>query len=260
MLEWGMNRWLRLWLTSLALLSAFAVAFLGGTRVLAQHTSSAPILREQGGFTVVARVENNALKVRVLEYGAPYRGIVHAYFLAKDFSQLYFDYPDEDAKGSYSLPIPEMRAGQYDLVLEITGGGGHDHDKPRFVQVFPTDLQGVPGPSLEPVQRLALKASSANIKPAGQVSSFELSLLLDGTPVEWAPYYVHQFVVKTDWSYFKHDHPKNTKSLGVGSVQSAFSFPSSGEYALFQFIETGVKVGQEKLRPVMTFPTRLNVP
>jgi hypothetical protein len=43
-------------------------------------------------------------------------------------------------------------------------------------------------------------------------------------------------------------------------VQSTFTFPSSGEYALSQFIETGVNVGFEKLRPVMTFPIRLGVP
>jgi hypothetical protein len=107
---------------------------------------------------------------------------------------------------------------------------------------------------------LALKNTSATIKPAGQPSSFELSLLLDGAPVAWGPYYVHQFVVKTDWSYFKHDHPKNTKELAVGSVQSAFTFPMTGEYALFQFIESGVKVAGEKLRPVMTFPTHLTIP
>jgi hypothetical protein len=250
-----MKKWL--WLVVLAVLGASHGVLPQETRV---HAQSAPLIREQGGFTTVARVENNALKLRVLEYGAPYRGIVHAYFVAKDFSKLYFDYPDEDAKGSYSLPLPNMEAGTYDLIIEITGGGGHEHDKARFIQVFPIGLEGKPGPDLEPVQRLTLKNTNASLKPAGQASSFELSLLLDGAPVAWGPYYVHQFVVKTDWSYFKHDHPKNTKELGVGSVQSSFTFPSSGEYALFQFIETGVKVESEKLRPVMTFPTRLIIP
>jgi hypothetical protein len=250
-----MKRWL--WLTVLALLGSSHMVLSQETQVFAQ---SAPVLREQGGFTTVARVENNALKLRVLEYGAPYRGIVHAYFVAKDFSKLYFDYPDEDSKGSYSLAMPEMEAGMYDLIIEITGGAGHEHEKPRFVQVFPLGWQGIVGPSLESVQRLALKSTNANLKPAGQPSSFELSLLLDGAPVAWGPYYVHQFVIKTDWSYFKHDHPKNVKELGAGSVQSAFTFPSSGEYALFQFIETGVKVDGEKLRPVITFPTRLTIP
>jgi hypothetical protein len=142
----------------------------------------------------------------------------------------------------------------------MTGGGGHEHDRPRFVQVFPLGIEGkAQANQLSDRRRLELKRARANPKPAGQRSSFELTTLLDGKPAPWNPYYVHQFVLKTDWSYFKHDHPKDVQELGVGSVQSGFSFPSAGEYVVYQFLESGVQVGGNRLRPVLRFPDRFNI-
>ena len=218
-----------------------------------------PLIREQNGFLATARIDSQNLKVRVLEYSAAYSGIVHAYFISKDFKNYYFQYPDETEKGSYVLPLPPMEAGTYDLILEITGGNGHAHNNPRFVQVYPVNFEVLTSsPELEPIHRLALKETVPNLKPAGQASSFELTTLLDGAPVAWNPYYVHQFVLKTDWSYFKHDHP-NTKELGLGSVQSNFTFPSAGEYVLWQFLETGVRIADQKFKPVLRYPSLFKI-
>lgn len=219
-----------------------------------------PILREQGGLTVSARVDGEALKIRVLDGAALYSGIVHAYLVRKDLTYLYFEYPDQTQTGQYSLELPAMEAGVYDLILEITGGGGHEHDAPRFVQIFNLGLEVAASAKLEAVRRLALQSVQPSIKTAGQASSFDLTTLLDGKPVAWSPYYVHQFVLKTDWSYFKHDHPKNLRELGVGSVRSNFKFPASGEYVVYQFLETGVRVGSDKLHPVLRLPGVVQVP
>jgi hypothetical protein len=224
-------------------------------------TQSGPVLREQGGLTAVARVEGTQLKLRVLDGTALYSGIVHAYLVRKDLAFFYFEYPTEADKGQYSLDLPAMEMGTYDLILEITGGNGHQHDSPRFVQVF---QMGIPGGAadgkLDGVRKLELQGSTPSIKAAGQVSTFDLTTLLNGKPVAWNPYYVHQFILKTDWSYFKHDHPGDVRELGVGSVRSNFKFPGAGEYAVYQFIESGVQVSGERLRPVLRFPGVLNVP
>ena len=189
-----------------------------------------------------------------------YSGIVHSYFVRKDFAFMYFQYPSEGETGQYSLEMPAMEPGSYELILEITGGNGHEHEAPRFVQVFGMDVKGVaPDGALEKVRQLELQATTATIKPAGQVSTFDLTTLLGGKPVAWNPYETHQFAIKTDWSYFKHDHP-DVQELGVGSVRSKFKFPSSGEYVIFQFLETGVQVAGEKLRPTLRLPGLLRIP
>ena len=223
-----------------------------------------PVLREQGGLTASARIDGTQLKVRVLDNGAMYSGIVHSYFVRKDFAHLYFQYPSEGEKGQYSLEMPAMEPGSYELILEITGGNGHEHENPRFVQVFGMDVKGVAANGamnnmLEKVRQLELQATTPTIKPAGQVSTFDLTTLLAGKPVAWNPYETHQFAIRTDWSYFKHDHP-DTDELGVGSVRSKFKFPTSGEYVIFQFLETGVQVAGEKLRPTLRLPGVLRIP
>jgi hypothetical protein len=221
---------------------------------------SLPVLREQGGLTASARMDGTQLKVRVLDSGAMYSGIVHSYFVRKDFAFMYFEYPSEGEKGVYSLEMPAMEPGSYELILEITGGNGHEHENPRFVQVFGMDLKGVsPNGALEKVRQLELQATTPVLKPAGQVSTFDLTTLLAGKPVAWNPYETHQFAIKTDWSYFKHDHP-DVNELGVGSVRSKFKFPSSGEYVIFQFLETGVQVAGEKVRPTLRLPGVLRIP
>ena len=248
-----MKRWL--------LAGAFTLGFGALCLSVLATSQGLPILREQGGLTVSARADGGALKIRVLDGGALYSGIVHAYLVRKDLAYLYFEYPDETQTGQYSLDLPAMEVGVYDLILEITGGGGHEHDNPRFVQVFNLGLEVLGSAKLEVVRRLELQPAAPSVKAAGQASSFDLTTLLDGKPVAWNPYYVHQFVLKTDWSYFKHDHPKNLRELGVGSVRSNFKFPTSGEYVVYQFLETGVRVGSgEKLRPVLRLPGVVQVP
>jgi hypothetical protein len=235
------------------------VLALGFTAFMAR-AQSLPVLREQGGLSASARVEDSQLKLRVLDNGAMYSGIVHSYFVRKDFAFMYFQYPTEGEKGVYSLEMPAMEAGSYELILEITGGNGHEHDAPRFVQVFGMDVKGIaPSGMLEKVRQLELQATTPSIKPAGQVSTFDLTTLLGGKPVAWNPYETHQFALKTDWSYFKHDHP-DAEELGVGSVRSKFKFPTSGEYVIFQFLETGVQVSGEKLRPTLRLPGVLRIP
>lgn len=227
---------------------------------LMARAQSLPVLREQGGLTASARVDGTQLKVRVLDNGSMYSGIVHSYFVRKDFAFMYFEYPREGETGQYSLEMPAMEPGSYELILEITGGNGHEHENPRFVQVFGMDVKGVaPDGSLEKVRQLELQATTPTIKPAGQVSTFDLTTLLAGKPVAWNPYETHQFAIKTDWSYFKHDHP-DVDELGVGSVRSKFKFPTSGEYVIFQFLETGVQVAGEKLRPTLRLPGVLRIP
>ena len=247
-----MKRWL--------LAGAFSLGFGALCLSVLATSQGLPILREQGGLTASARVDGEALKIRVLDGAALYSGIVHAYLVRKDLAHLYFEYPDESQTGQYSLELPAMEAGVYDLILEITGGGGHEHDAPRFVQVFNLNLEVAASSKLEAVQRLELQAAAPIVKAAGQTSSFELTTLLDGRPVAWNPYYVHQFVLKTDWLYFKHDHPKNLRELGIGSVRSNFKFPSSGDYAVYQFLETGVRVAETKLYPVLRLPGVVQVP
>jgi hypothetical protein len=124
----------------------------------------------------------------------------------------------------------------------------------RMVIMFPLNITVAANSALDATRMLQLKTVAPQMKPAGQASSFELTTLLNGEPVAWAPYDVHQFVLKTDWSYFKHDHPGEASELGVGSVRSSFMFPAAGDYVLFQFLETGVQVGTETLRPTLRFP------
>jgi hypothetical protein len=246
--ELGMKKLLLTGVLALSLIVAFARA------------QSLPVLREQGGLTASARIDGTQLKLRVLDNGAMYSGIVHSYFVRKDFAFMYFQYPTEGEKGVYSLEMPAMESGSYELILEITGGNGHEHDAPRFVQVFGMDVKGVAANgALEKVRQLELQATTPTIKPAGQISTFDLTTLLVGKPVAWNPYETHQFAIKTDWSYFKHDHP-DVDELGVGSVRSKFKFPTSGEYVIFQFLETGVKVAGDKLRPVLRLPGVLRIP
>lgn len=243
------------------LAGAFSLGF-GALCLSALATSQGlPVLREQGGLTASARVDGNSLKIRVLDGAALYSGIVHAYLVRKDLAQLYFEYPDEAQTGQYSLDLPAMEAGVYDLIVEITGGGGHEHDNPRFVQVFDLNLIIAAGNAkLEIMRRLELQNVALTAKDAGQASSFDLTTLLDGKPVPWNPYNVHQFILKTDWSYFKHDHPKNLRELGVGSVRSNFKFPTSGEYVVYQFLETGVRIAGSKLYPVLRLPGVMKIP
>ena len=181
-------------------------------------------------------------------------GVVHAYLISKDLEHYYFEYPEEGDEGTYTLPFPAMEAGTYNLILEITGGGGHDHETPKFVQNYPLNLEiSTSSPEVIPIRRLSLKETTPTAKPPGQATSFELSTLLDGKPVAWGPYYVHQFILKTDWSYFRHNHPE-FKKLGVGSVQSEYTFPSAGEYLVWQFLEPGVNIAGKKYRPVIRYP------
>jgi hypothetical protein len=244
------------YLTVLAFIFSSFVALLS-TAPTTATAQGLPLIREQNGFLATARLDSQNLKLRVLEYSVPYSGIVHAYLISKDLTNYYFEYPQETEKGSYVLSLPPMRAGVYDLILEITGGNGHVHNNPRFVQVYQFNFE-VPTSDarLEPIGRLALKPTVPGFK--GLTASFELTTLLDGEPVAWNPYYVHQFILKTDWSYFKHDHP-NSKELGVGSVQSNFTFPSAGQYVLWQFLETGVRIAGQKYNPVLRYPSVFQV-
>ncbi len=244
----------RLFLTGLLISSFVALMPSAPTAATAQGL---PLIREQNGFLATARLDSQSLKVRVLEYNAPYSGIVHAYFISKNLEQYYFEYPEEIDNGSYVLPLPSMEAGTYDLILEITGGNGHAHNNPRFVQVYPVNLEVlISNVALEPLRGLALQKTIPTFK--GLSASFELTTLLNSSPVAWNPYYVHQFVLKTDWSYFKHDHP-TIKELGIGSVQSNFNFPNTGEYVLWQFLETGVRIAGQKYNPVLRYPTTFKV-
>jgi hypothetical protein len=224
-----------------------------------------PIIREQNGFTVSAKIledaGKNILSMRVLRDTRPYSGIVHTYFVSKDFGNLYFQYPEQTQRGSYELELPTMIAGTYDLILEITGGGGHEHDNPAFVQVFPMGLeltQDIGDTAW--LKRLSLNPGKLEVQAAGKRSQFEWNTLLDNQPLGWGDYYVHQFIVATDWSYFKHDHPKNTGKLGLGSVSSSFAFPKAGEYAMFVFLESGVRVDGDLYRPTLRYPQLVNIP
>ncbi len=224
-----------------------------------------PIIREQNGFTVVAKMrvegEKVSLEMRVLRDSRPYAGIVHTYFVSKDFKNLYFQYPQTVQRGSYELELPAMNAGTYDLILEITGGGGHEHNNPAFVQVFPIGLElSADFGDTAWLKRLSLKPGTLEIQAAGKPSKFEWNTLLDAQPVAWGDYYVHQFVLATDWSYFKHNHPNNTSKLGLGSVSSSFAFPKAGQYAIFVFLESGISVDKTVRFPTLTYPALLNIP
>jgi hypothetical protein len=224
-----------------------------------------PIIREQNGFIVSAKIlentEKNSLTLRVLRDSRAYSGIVHTYFVSKDFQNLYFQYPEETQPGSYELELPPMLAGTYDLILEITGGGGHEHDNPAFVQVFDVGLELTQDSGDTAwLKRLSTKSGVLEVQTAGKRSKFEWNTLLDNQPVGWGDYYVHQFILATDWSYFKHDHPKNTNKLGLGSVAASFPFPKSGEYALFVFLESGLRIDGKLYRPTLRYPDLIQVP
>ena len=70
---------------------------------------------------------------------------------------------------------------------------------------------------------------------------------------------MHQFILATDWSYFKHNHPGGSK-LGLGSVSSSFSFPKAGQYAMFVFLESGIRVDKTVRFPTLTYPELINIP
>jgi hypothetical protein len=224
----------------------------------------APLIREQNGFTVSAKIVDNGekrtLEVRVLRDSRPYAGIFHTYFVAKDFKNLYFQYPEAVQRGSYELELPAMLAGTYDLILEITGGGGHEHDNPAFVQVFPVGLELTEDTGdTSWLKRLSLRSGALEVQVAGKPTKFEWNTLLDNQPVGWGDYYVHQFILATDWSYFKHNHLDGDK-LALGSVSSSFAFPKAGQYAMFVFLESGVRVDKTIRYPTLTYPELLNIP
>jgi hypothetical protein len=260
----------------LSIVSAFAaitvLTLLNAQTALAEQKNrvlnlkqSTPIIREQNGFTVTAKILENpdgrTLEMRVLRDSQAYSGIVHTYFVSKNFKNLYFQYPEQTQKGSYELELPPMIAGTYDLILEITGGGGHEHDNPAFVQVFPIGLELTEDVGDTAwLKRLSLKPGTLELQSAGKTSKFEWNTLLDALPIGWGDYYVHQFILATDWSFFKHNHPNNTNKLGLGSVSSSFAFPKAGQYAMFVFLESGIRVDNTLRRPTLTYPELVNVP
>jgi hypothetical protein len=259
----------KIWGVTLTLVALSAMTVLNAQFALAEQKSrvlmrqSAPIIREQNGFTVSAKIvnaEKPTLEVRVLRDTRPYAGIVHTYFVSKNFKNLYFQYPEQTQRGSYELELPPMLAGTYDLILEITGGGGHEHDNPAFVQVFPVGLE-LPEDTGDTtwLKRLSLKPGALELQGAGKSSKFEWNTLLDAQPVGWGDYYVHQFILATDWSYFKHNHQDGNK-LGLGSVGSSFTFPKAGLYAMFVFLESGVRVDKTIRFPTLTYPELVNIP
>jgi hypothetical protein len=256
---------------AMALAALIAMTVLNAQSALAEQKTrvfsfkqTTPIIREQNGFTVTAKIvdgEKRLLEVRVLRDTRPYAGIVHTYFVSKDFKNLYFQYPEQVQRGSYELELPAMIAGTYDLILEITGGGGHEHDNPAFVQVFPIGLELTEDLGDNAwLKRLSLKPGTLEVQAAGKTSKFEWNTLLDTQPIGWGDYYVHQFVLATDWSYFKHNHPNGTNKLGLGSVSSSFAFPKAGQYAMFVFLESGIRVDNILRRPTLTYPELINVP
>jgi hypothetical protein len=260
----------RVWGVAVVLAALAAMAVLNAQSALAQQKSrvllrqTAPVIREQNGFTVIAKIvkdaENDTLELRVLRDTRPYAGIVHTYFVSKDFKNLYFQYPEQTQRGSYELELPPMIAGSYDLILEITGGGGHEHDNPAFVQVFPVGLElSQDTGDTAWLKRLSLKPGALEVKSAGKTSKFEWNTLLDSQPIGWGDYDVHQFILATDWSYFKHNHPDGNK-LGLGSVSSSFTFPKAGQYAIFVFLEAGIRIDNVLRRPTLTYPELLNIP
>ncbi len=249
----------------LVLVAITTLAGVGLTASSSQTTQSrttleqAPILREAGGYTVSARViEENGkreLRLRVLNNQRLFSGIVHAYFVARDYAALYFEYPDNRAPGDYVLELPAMNPGTYDLILEITGGNGHRHENPDFVQFFALGVDGRASPEQARLfERLRFKSVQPDVQPAGKPSRFEFVTLLDGEPIGWGDYYVHQFVLSTDGAYFMHDHPKGTRKLGLGAVESSFTFPKPGQYVVFLFLESGVRVDGKVVRPVLRYP------
>lgn len=248
-----------------------AVMFLQPQTALAAQKSNLnlqvtdPIIREQNGFSVVAKMrvdgDKPTLEVRVLRDNRPYAGIVHTYFVAKDFKNLYFQYPEARQRGSYELELPAMLAGTYDLILEITGGGGHEHNNPAFVQVFPVGLELTSDfGDTAWLKRLSLKPGTLEVQAAGKPSKFEWNTLLDAAPVAWGDYGVHQFILATDWSFFKHNHPYDASKLGIGSVGSSFVFPVAGRYAMFVFLESGIRIDKTTRFPTLTYPALLNIP
>ncbi len=233
------------------------------SRVLLRQ--SAPLIREQNGFTVSAKIvedgDKRSLEMRVLRDTQPYAGIVHTYFVSLDFKNLYFQYPEQTQRGSYELELPAMLAGTYNLILEITGGTGHEHDNPAFVQVFSVGLVLTQDSGDTAwFKRLSLKPGTLELQSAGKPSKFEWNTLLDAQPIGWGDYYVHQFILATDWSYFKHNHPSNTNKLGLGSVSSSFAFPKAGQYAMFVFLESGIRMDNVLRRPTLTYPELINIP
>jgi hypothetical protein len=219
----------------------------------------APILREAGGYTVTARVieenDKRELRVRVLNNQRLFTGIVHAYFVARDYATLYFEYPDNRAPGDYVLEVPAMNPGTYDLILEITGGNGHRHENPDFVQTFALGVDGRASPEEARLfKRLGFKPVQPDVQPAGKPSRFEFGTLLDGEPIGWGDYYVHQFVLSTNGAFFMHDHPRGVRKLGLGAVESSFTFPKPGQYVVFLFLESGVRVDGKVVKPVLRYP------
>ncbi len=262
----------RIQLLSLAsvLVVLMAVAVLNPQSALAEQKSrvslrqGTPLIREQNGFTVNAKMrldgEKPILELRVLRDTRPYAGIVHTYFVSLDFKNFYFQYPEQTQRGSYELELPPMLAGTYDLILEITGGGGHEHENPAFVQVFPVGLELTEDiGNTAWLKRLSLKPGALELQAAGKSSKFEWNTLLDASPVAWGAYDVHQFILATDWSYFKHNHPNGNK-LGLGSVSSSFAFPKAGQYAMFVYLEAGIRIDNVLRRPTLTYPELVNIP
>jgi hypothetical protein len=256
---------------ALAFITLAAMTVLNSQMALAEQKSRismrqiAPIIREQNGFTATAKILDDGtkqtLEVRVLRDTRPYAGIVHTYFVSKDFKNLYFQYPEQTQRGSYELELPPMIAGTYDLILEITGGGGHEHDNPAFVQVFPVGLELTEDTGDTAwLKRLSLKPGKLEVSAIGKPSKFEWNTLLDASPIGWGDYYVHQFMLATDWSYFKHNHPDDTYKLGLGSVSSSFAFPKAGQYAMFVFLESGIRIDKTLYYPTLRYPELVNIP
>jgi hypothetical protein len=129
------------------------------------------------------------------------------------------------------------------------------------VQMFPVGLELTEDTGdTDWLKRLSLKPGTLEVQMAGKSTKFEWNTLLDASPIGWGDYYVHQFILATDWSFFKHNHPNGTNKLGLGSVSSSFVFPKSGQYAMFVFLESGVRVDNTLRRPTLTYPELVNIP
>jgi hypothetical protein len=181
------------------------------------------------------------------------QGLMHALIIPSDLSTLYHEHPQELETGRFTLDIPALPTGEYDVWVEITVGSGHSD---AILQRATLQLQGAsPAIDTSPA-RVTLEPTNLDIEPSGTLSHLEFLIALDGQPVRRFGHFfgvqVHSFAISTDREWFKHDH---AEPLGRGKVDAHFQFPKPGSYVVFlQPSVAGDVESRPMLRHTVTVP------
>jgi hypothetical protein len=183
------------------------------------------------------------------------KGMLHVLLMPADLSALYHEHPRKVDEGKFSLDLPRVPAGEYDVWVELTLSSGHDD---AVLRRFAFPLAGDRPTAADVDARRVTFAPLKQDLTRGKPSRLEFQILLDGKPVEkfgnFVGVPVHTFAVSKDREFFVHDH---ADVADRGIVSAHFKFPKPGDYVVF--LQPSVVIGEGRqvttvLRHVATVP------